>query len=47
VARFVAYLHLVTNPLGTKTLKFFVPKACVIWDVGMGFATGKLLAMGA
>jgi hypothetical protein len=47
VASFVGFLHLVTDPLGTKTLNFFVPKAFVIWDVGMGFATGKLLAMGA
>jgi hypothetical protein len=30
-----------------KTLKFFVPKTFVIWDVRIGFAMGKLLAMGA
>jgi hypothetical protein len=47
VVRFVTYLHLVTDPLGTKTLEFFVPKTFVVWNVRMGFVTGKLFAMGA
>jgi hypothetical protein len=46
VARFVAYFHLVADPLGIETLEFFVSKTFVVWNVRMGFVTGKLFAMG-